>query len=158
MLLSLVEGERHGYRLLQELRQRFEGMGTVGPATVYRNIAKMLADELIEEAVDYVDPNLDDTRGTYYRITKFGKEVATIEIERLAQIVQEGQAKGLRNASSNHSSGNQNIPIRGRSRIRKKHSPPATNQQTCQVTRPRHRRQKEETGDSSEEHKMEFFI
>lgn len=99
ILLSLMDGERHGYKLLQELRLRFEGMAMVGTATLYRAIAKMIDDKFIIEAAERPDPALDDTRRTYYKITDLGRAVAAAEARRFAVLAQESQAKGLINGS-----------------------------------------------------------
>jgi len=93
ILLSLVEGERHGYALKREIARRTEGKIAVGPGVLYGSISKMLAQGLIEESEDRPDPHLDDERRRYYRVTSFGRRVAEAEIARMRDLVDLAAAK-----------------------------------------------------------------
>ena len=95
ILLSLANGERHGYGIMQEVEQRTDGKMRLGPGTLYRSIKQMLSGGLIEESDERPDPELDDQRRRYYRLTNFGQQVATAELERLESIVSSGRKKGL---------------------------------------------------------------
>ena len=95
ILLSLANGERHGYGIMQEVEQRTDGKMRLGPGTLYRSIKQMLSGGLIEESDERPDPELDDQRRRYYRLTNFGQQVATAELERLENIVGSGREKGL---------------------------------------------------------------
>jgi hypothetical protein len=55
----------------------------------------MLADGLIEESDERPDPEMDDQRRRYYRITDFGRRVAGAEAERLASLVDTAREKKL---------------------------------------------------------------
>src|SRR5215475_9921806 len=88
ILLSLAEGERHGYALRREISQRTGGKLKLGPAVLYGSIHKMLEWELIEESDERPDPHLDDERRRYYRITPYGRKVARAEAVRLRQLVE----------------------------------------------------------------------
>ncbi len=46
MLLSLAQGQRHGYALQEELLDRTDGRLNLGPGTLYRTIQSMLRDGL----------------------------------------------------------------------------------------------------------------
>jgi DNA-binding PadR family transcriptional regulator len=97
ILLSLAEGERHGYALKREISRRTNGNITVGAGVLYGSISKMLAQGLIEESDDRPDPHLDDERRRYYRVTPFGRRVAEAEITRMREIVDLAAAKfGIR--------------------------------------------------------------
>jgi DNA-binding PadR family transcriptional regulator len=87
LLLSLAEGERHGYALKREIAARTGGRMRLGPGVLYGSIAKMLAQGLIEESDDRPDPHLDDERRRYYRITAFGRKVAQAEAARMRALV-----------------------------------------------------------------------
>src|SRR5215510_14233968 len=76
ILLSLSEGERHGYALKREIANRTDGRLLLGAGVLYGSIAKMLDQGLIEESADRPDPHLDDERRRYYRLTPFGRKVA----------------------------------------------------------------------------------
>ncbi len=93
ILLALVDGERHGYGIMQEVTKRAGGQVKMGPGTLYGSIKRMLADGLIEEAGERPDPALDDERRRYYRLTSLGLRVMRAELLRLQQIVRLAQAK-----------------------------------------------------------------
>ena len=66
MLLSLSEGERHGYALKREIVQRTGGKLNLGSGALYGSINKMLEQGLIEESDERPDQHLDDERRRYY--------------------------------------------------------------------------------------------
>lgn len=87
MLLSLTEGERHGYALKRSILQRTGGKLNVGSGALYGSINKMLEDGLIEESDERPDSHLDDERRRYYRITELGQRVLQAEAARLRDLV-----------------------------------------------------------------------
>ena len=93
ILLSLGEGERHGYALKREIALRTGGKLTLGAGVLYGSISKMLAQGLIEESVDRPDPHLDDERRRYYRMTALGKRVVKAEAQRLSSAVMAARSK-----------------------------------------------------------------
>lgn len=95
ILLALVEGERHGYGIMQETARVSSGRVNLGPGTLYRSIKRLLSDGLIEESAERPVPELDDERRHYYRLTPFGLRVAKAEAQRLAALVQTASMKHL---------------------------------------------------------------
>jgi DNA-binding PadR family transcriptional regulator len=95
ILLALAEGERHGYAIMRAIAEHSGGAVRLGPGTLYRSIKAMLSDGLIVEASERPDPELDDERRRYYRLTPFGQRVAQAEALRLAQLVRLAQSKRL---------------------------------------------------------------
>lgn len=87
ILLALADGERHGYSIMQEIAAQTQGKLRIGPTTLYRSIKNMLADGLIVEADERPDPELDDERRRYYRLTTFGQQVAVAEVQRLERAI-----------------------------------------------------------------------
>lgn len=87
ILLSLAEGERHGYALRREIAGRTGGKLKPGPGVLYGSIHKMLEQGLIEESDERPDPHLDDERRRYYRITPYGRKVAQAEAARMHELV-----------------------------------------------------------------------
>ena len=55
----------------------------------------MLASGLVEESDERPDPELDDARRRYYRITTLGKRTVRAETERLASAVTAARARKL---------------------------------------------------------------
>src|SRR5579862_3102297 len=82
IMLALAEGECHGYGIMLEVDRITGGGLHIGPGTLYRSIQRMLLDGLIAERKETVNPELDDERRRYYRLTELGTEVAEAEAER----------------------------------------------------------------------------
>jgi DNA-binding PadR family transcriptional regulator len=93
ILLALADGERHGYAIMQEVRERTEGQLNLGPGTLYYSIKRMLANGLIEESEERPSPDADDERRRYYRVTTLGRQVAHAEAQRLSELVDLARAK-----------------------------------------------------------------
>src|SRR5215470_15382090 len=79
VLLALVEGERHGYAIMQEVAESTQGQIKMGPGTLYGTIKRLLEARLIEESDRRPDPELDDERRRYYRLTGLGEQVVKAE-------------------------------------------------------------------------------
>jgi DNA-binding PadR family transcriptional regulator len=88
ILLALRDGERHGYAIMREVEQLSDGTVKMGPGTLYGSIKRMLADGLIEESDARPDPDLDDQRRRYYRLTGLGARVCDAEVARLRALVE----------------------------------------------------------------------
>src|SRR5215470_2084473 len=94
ILLSLAAGERHGYGIIQDIEARGEApVPDVG--TMYRALARMVEQELIEAAARRPAPDADDERRNYYRITELGRQVATAEARRLESLTRAARIGGL---------------------------------------------------------------
>ena len=87
IMLILNEEERHGYGLMQDVKQRTNGRSILGPGTLYRTLNEMQRLNLIEQSDRRPAPDLDDERRRYYRLTAFGRQVAAAEAERMAALV-----------------------------------------------------------------------
>lgn len=86
-LLVLADRELHGYAILAEIESRTGGAVRLRTGTLYTAIKRLLDRGLIAEASERPDPELDDERRRYYRITAFGLEVLAAEAARLDQMV-----------------------------------------------------------------------
>ena len=95
VLLSLVEGERHGYAIVQDIAERSAARMQIEPGNLYRTLRFMLDEGLIEESERRPAAGQDDERRRYYRITRFGERVASAEAARLAELVAEARARKL---------------------------------------------------------------
>src|SRR5271166_4719277 len=87
IMLALAGGEGHGYGIMLEVERLTTGRLNLGPGTLYRSIQRMLVDGLIEENQESPEPELDDERRRYYRLTKFGTLVAREEARRIETLV-----------------------------------------------------------------------
>jgi DNA-binding PadR family transcriptional regulator len=95
ILLALIDQERHGYAIIQDVETRTDGELRMSAGTLYRSVARMVEQELIVEVTKRPSPRQDDERRRYYRITPFGTAVARAEMARLAQLVRLARARGL---------------------------------------------------------------
>lgn len=95
ILLALVDEERHGYGIMQEVKERTDGRMQLGPGTLYGAIKRLLEKRLIIEVDERPDPELDDERRRYYRLTDFGLKVVTAEAARLDALVKQARGKKL---------------------------------------------------------------
>src|SRR5438552_13895687 len=95
ILVTLADGDRHGYAIMQDVAERTDGAVRLGPGTLYGTIKRMLQEGLIQELDDRPDPDEDDARRRYYRITPRGRKVAAEEVSRLAKLVRQARATGL---------------------------------------------------------------
>ena len=87
ILVVLSGGDRHGYAILREVEEIAEGRSKLGPTTLYRSIKTMLDGKLIQELDERPDPELDDERRRYYRLTNFGAKVLSDEVSRLESLL-----------------------------------------------------------------------
>src|SRR2546425_9796057 len=95
ILLTLADGEAHGYAMMQEVARRSGGSVRLGPGTLYGAISRLLEDKLIEETEERPDPEMDDSRRRYYRLTKLGGRVLAAETDRLADLVRAARSTKL---------------------------------------------------------------
>jgi DNA-binding PadR family transcriptional regulator len=95
ILLALADRERHGYGIMQEVSERTGGKVVLGPGTLYGTINRMLEAGLIEESEERRDPELNEERRRYYRITAKGRHAAVTEAERLEGLVRIARGKRL---------------------------------------------------------------
>jgi DNA-binding PadR family transcriptional regulator len=87
IMLSLAGGEQHGYGIMQEVLERTEQKVRLWPATLYGSIKRLMEADMIEESSKRPEPDLDDARRRYYRLTGFGRRVLDAECERLQELV-----------------------------------------------------------------------
>jgi DNA-binding PadR family transcriptional regulator len=95
ILVSLADRERHGYSVMQDVAERTEGALRLSPSTLYASIKRLLAQDLIEELEERPDPEHDDERRRYYRLTPLGRNVAKAEARRLERLLADARATGL---------------------------------------------------------------
>jgi DNA-binding PadR family transcriptional regulator len=90
ILLSLAEGEKHGYLIMKDARAPQGGGVQLGPGTLYGSLDRMMRDGLVEES-----GISDDERRRYYRLTNLGQSVLAVELERLDAAVASARSLGL---------------------------------------------------------------
>ncbi len=94
VLLALAEGEKHGYGIMLEVRDRTGGSVKLGPGSLY-----WLLDRL--EEADLITPTKprrgksDDERRNYYKLTRNGGRILKAEAAKLADIVKLARARNV---------------------------------------------------------------
>jgi len=90
ILLSLADGPRHGYSIMQEVATRTDGQVRVWPAALYGTLRELEELDWISESE--TRPSDDDERRRYFALTPLGKRVLSAEINRLEAIVDRARA------------------------------------------------------------------
>jgi DNA-binding PadR family transcriptional regulator len=103
ILVALAAEERHGYGIMQDVARQTGGSLQLGPGTLYGCLKRMLAARLEEESEERPDPEIDDQRRRYYRMTAFGHSVVRAEAQRLAGAVGAARARRLLTPAGAHS-------------------------------------------------------
>ena len=90
ILLSLAEGEKHGYLIMKDARSPQGGGIQMGPGTLYGSLERMRRDGLVEES-----GSSDDERRRYYRLSNLGHAALAAELNRLDAAVTSARSLGL---------------------------------------------------------------
>ena len=102
ILLTLVEGRRHGYGIMQEILRRTDGATELGPGTLYRSIKQLLALGFILEVESGSDARGDPGKQRRsYDLTPLGKARTAEEARRLRSLARWAEeAMGIEGARS----------------------------------------------------------
>ena len=95
ILLTLPDGDKHGYGIMLEVETNTGGQVNMGPGTLYGSIKRMLKAGFICESDERPDPDLDDQRRRYYGLTELGRKVLQAESQRLVNQVTVLQRKNV---------------------------------------------------------------
>ena len=95
ILVALADRDRHGYSIMQDVAARTEGKVRLSAGTLYSSIHRMLDQGLVEELRESPDPESQDERRRYYRLTAFGRLVAMAEARRLSEMLSQARETGL---------------------------------------------------------------
>jgi len=87
ILLALSTQDRHGYGIMKQVEEDSQGKVKMGPGTLYGSIGRMMEAGLIKESAKRVDPEIDDERRIYYKITAEGRAALAAELKRYRGVV-----------------------------------------------------------------------
>ncbi len=91
LLLTLVDGERHGYAMAKEVTERSDGSIDLGPGSLYWSLGRLADAGLIEESSG---PDEEASgRRRYYRLTDSGRTTLRRETETLSKILSFARTK-----------------------------------------------------------------
>ena len=88
-LFALIDGEKHGYAIMQEARKLSDGTFRMGPATLYTTVQRLLDLDLIEETPADDDA---DSRRRNYRLTESGRALLDAELRRVEALLRKAKA------------------------------------------------------------------
>jgi DNA-binding PadR family transcriptional regulator len=97
ILMSLAEGNRHGYGIKRDVEVATGGNLHLGPGTLYEAIHRMAAQGWIVE-VEPADAREDpdfDARRKYYTLTDAGREEMEAELDRLDAVLEHARERAL---------------------------------------------------------------
>lgn len=95
VMLALAGGPAHGYRIMGFVHDVTAGEVQLGPGTLYRTLARLSADGLVEETHGRRTDEPHDARRRYYRLTGLGWRTASREAELQARLVDAATRVGL---------------------------------------------------------------
>lgn len=95
ILLALADRDRHGYGIMQEVLAQTGDQLKMGPGTLYRTLKQLLERGCIAEADERPDPEQDDERRRYYRLTDAGRGAARAEARRIEATLEAARRKKL---------------------------------------------------------------
>jgi DNA-binding PadR family transcriptional regulator len=86
ILASLADAEKHGYAIIQSVRQLSAGRVPLQTGSFYRHLGQLIVAGLVAESSSR--PAGDDPRrGAYYRLTPRGRDVLAAEAQRLSDLL-----------------------------------------------------------------------
>ena len=94
ILLALIDQDRHGYAIIQDVEARTRGELRMSAGTLYRSIARMVQQGLVSEVAKRKSAD-EDPRRRYYRLTPFGQAAARAEVGRLSELLRLARRRGV---------------------------------------------------------------
>lgn len=85
ILLTLLQGSRHGYAIKLDIEERIGGDFLLGSGTLYQALHRLEKRGYIAEVKTAVPK--DARRGRVYRVQPAGKRALTAELERMARVM-----------------------------------------------------------------------
>ena len=95
VLLALADTDRHGYGVMKEIERQTSGQMKPATGTLYLAAKRLVDTGLIEESDGRPDPETDDRRRKYYRLTDYGRQVLGAETQRLFRVLSVAIEKGM---------------------------------------------------------------
>jgi DNA-binding PadR family transcriptional regulator len=95
VLIALLNRERHGYGIVQDIAERTGGRIRLVPGNLYPVLRRLVEDGLLEEGVERPADDLDHKQRRYYAITALGKGVAAAEAARLKALIEGHEVQEL---------------------------------------------------------------
>lgn len=94
-LFALAQDEQHGYAIMQQTKLLSAGSFSMGPATLYTTIGRLLQAGLIEETTKDRTPEERGKGRRFYKLTSAGRTALDEELLRMAHIVKSAKLMNL---------------------------------------------------------------
>jgi DNA-binding PadR family transcriptional regulator len=95
IMLTLSDGDLHGYAIMREVEEQTGGRLRLGPGTLYGSIQALLEGKLIEEVDRPGDTEERRERRRYYRVTVAGRKRMRSEAEKMADVLRVARARKI---------------------------------------------------------------
>jgi DNA-binding PadR family transcriptional regulator len=99
ILIALTKGEQNGFAITLQIESLTNEVVKIGPGTLFGSLKRMLEAGLVEQSDERIDPDLDDQRRRYYRITGLGQRSLQMELQRGSSRVVATEANKLLGSS-----------------------------------------------------------
>lgn len=80
---------------MKQVETDSQGKVNMGPGTLYGSLSRMSEAGLIGESNKQIDPEMDDERRVYYKITGLGRKALAAELERYREVVTVAEQRRL---------------------------------------------------------------
>ena len=95
ILLSLAEGDLHGYAIMRQVEEQTGGRLCLGPGTLYSSIQSLLEEKFIEEVSGKESSESQPERRRFYRLTTAGRKLARSEAEKMADVLRVARSRKI---------------------------------------------------------------
>lgn len=94
ILLTLLDGDCHGYGMVKAIEQRTEGELRLDPANLYRALQRLTAAGLVRDAPPPAEADEDGRTRRFHGITELGRRTIGAEAERMRRLADAVQTRG----------------------------------------------------------------
>ena len=94
ILLTLLDGDCHGYGLVKAIERRTEGELILDPANLYRALQRLKQSRLVRDAEAPTPSEEDGRKRRYHGITELGRTTLDAEAQRMRRLADAVQAHG----------------------------------------------------------------
>lgn len=94
ILLTLLDGDCHGYGIVKAVERRTDGQQRLDPANLYRALQRLMQSGLVCDAEAPAADDQDGRKRRYHGITELGRGTLDAEAERMRSLADAVQARG----------------------------------------------------------------
>jgi len=94
ILLTLLDGDRHGYGIVKAIERRTGGEQRLDPANLYRALQRLMKSGLVRDGEAPAEDDQDGRKRRYHGITELGRVTLDAEAERMRSLADAVQARG----------------------------------------------------------------